>query len=208
MNSITEFRTKRLHVSATKKNVGMGADATRWHFWNKPSVPMRPSPGVSLGMHGKPKISKLSAHSLIWDVLPAPFHYRTRTDSSVIWICNFMTTPGKLTYVHGRVMRFVPGVPLRAYSAEKLRIYAGGERKVRLGMSCTLCSLQFHAAWKISKFLSRRVAASRSFISFISPLNTYVDSGSNKHSELGCPAGESSIRGKLFAKHPRSPRKL
>lgn len=90
-------------------------------------------------------ISKLSARNLIWDVLPAPFHYRTRSGSRVIWICNFMTTPRKLTYIHGRVMRFVPGEPLRAYSVGKLRnIRRRGKRARKVHRS--VCRVHYAAS--------------------------------------------------------------
>lgn len=81
-----------------------------------------------------------------------------------------MATPGKLTYVHGRVMRFVPGEPFRAYSAGKLRNThgdagtGGGVRRYVVYVHYAPSSLR--RAWKISKFLSRKVVASHTLIRF------------------------------------------
>lgn len=57
------------------------------------------------------------------DVLPAPFHYRAlEATQSCNMNMQFYDHSGetRVTYVHGRVMCFVPGEPGRAYSAGKL----------------------------------------------------------------------------------------
>jgi len=167
---------------------------------------MQPSSGVSLGMHRKPKISKLSAYNLIWDVFPAPFHYRTRIDSRVIWICNFMTTPGKLTYVHERVMRFVPGEPLWAYSAGKLQRCGSGSVLV-----CICCVYYVASSMPYRKFRNSflgecRSEYIRSFAIEYEP-DVYIDSGANIGVQI-FQGEERNVTAPTFtANYPRDDRK-
>lgn len=142
----------------------------------------------------------------------APFHYRTRTGSRVIWICNFMTTPGENSRTYtGELCVSSPenlSELIRQESYE--RRCRGREERARSTPVCCVCILciQFHAAWKISKFLSRRVVASHSLAAeyeldvrqFCKWQTSAVQMSRGGN---GCSNSRMrSIRGKLSAKTP------
>lgn len=142
---------------------------------------MRPSPGVFLGMHGKPKNSQTVGTQPYLRCLARAISLPHSKRHSCNMNMQFYDHFGE-THVHTRASyafrprRSSPGLFGRKVT-EHTETWEASAQSTPVCMSCTLCS-QFHA-WKISKFLSRRVVASQ-FVHSLNTTPTYADSESRK----------------------------